>query len=55
MHGDESAFCAAVLAVYTGVAAIVGAFLAGLALGESTGQREPIWRMASRSYWCRFS
>ena len=27
------------LAVYTGVAAIVGAFLAGLALAESTGRR----------------
>jgi len=32
-------FALSVLAVYTGVAAIVGAFLAGLALGESTGQR----------------
>jgi Kef-type K+ transport system membrane component KefB len=30
----------ALLAVYTGVAPIVGAFLAGLALGESAGQRE---------------
>jgi Kef-type K+ transport system membrane component KefB len=35
-----SLFALAVLAVYTGVAAIVGAFLAGLALGESTGPRE---------------
>ena len=33
-------FALSVLAVYTGVAAIVGAFLAGLALGESTGERE---------------
>ena len=33
-------FALALLAVYTGVAAIVGAFLAGLALGESTGDRE---------------
>jgi Kef-type K+ transport system membrane component KefB len=33
-------FVLALLAVYTGVAAIVGAFLAGLALGESTGPRE---------------
>jgi Kef-type K+ transport system membrane component KefB len=33
-------FALALLAVYTGVAAIVGAFLAGLALGESTGARE---------------
>jgi Kef-type K+ transport system membrane component KefB len=33
-------FLLALLAVYTGVAAIVGAFLAGLALGESTGSRE---------------
>ncbi|HUI76745.1 MAG TPA: cation:proton antiporter [Bryobacteraceae bacterium] len=33
-------FVLALLAVYTGVAAIVGAFLAGLALGESTGDRE---------------
>jgi Kef-type K+ transport system membrane component KefB len=33
-------FFLALLAVYTGVAAIVGAFLAGLALGESTGPRE---------------
>ena len=33
-------FALALLAVYTGVAAIVGAFLAGLALGESSGQRE---------------
>jgi Kef-type K+ transport system membrane component KefB len=32
-------FALSLLAVYTGVAAIVGAFLAGLALGESTGQR----------------
>ena len=30
-------FALALLAVYTGVAAIVGAFLAGMALGESTG------------------
>src|SRR5439155_16016481 len=33
-------FALALMAVYTGVAAIVGAFLAGLALGESTGPRE---------------
>ncbi len=33
-------FVLALLAVFTGVAAIVGAFLAGLALGESTGPRE---------------
>jgi Kef-type K+ transport system membrane component KefB len=33
-------FALALMAVYTGVAAIVGAFLAGLALGESAGQRE---------------
>jgi Kef-type K+ transport system membrane component KefB len=33
-------FALALLAVYTGVAAIVGAFLAGLALGESVGPRE---------------
>jgi Kef-type K+ transport system membrane component KefB len=33
-------FGLAVLAVSTGVAAIVGAFLAGLALAESTGPRE---------------
>jgi Kef-type K+ transport system membrane component KefB len=33
-------FALALLAVYTGVAAIVGAFLAGLALGETTGNRE---------------
>jgi len=33
-------FLLAVLAVSTGVAAIVGAFLAGLALAESTGARE---------------
>lgn len=33
-------FALALLAVYTGVAAIVGSFLAGLALGESTGNRE---------------
>lgn len=33
-------FALAVLAVYTGVAAIVGAFLAGLALGENTEERE---------------
>ena len=33
-------FALALLAVYTGVAAIVGAFLAGLALAESTGPRE---------------
>ncbi len=40
MHGDEPAVCALVLAaVYIGVAAIVGAFLAGLALAESTGPR----------------
>ncbi len=32
-------FALSLLAVYTGVAAIVGAFLAGLALAESTGQR----------------
>lgn len=32
-------FGLSVLAVYTGVASIVGAFLAGLALAESTGQR----------------
>jgi Kef-type K+ transport system membrane component KefB len=32
-------FGLSVLAVYTGVAAIVGAFLAGLALAESTGRR----------------
>jgi Kef-type K+ transport system membrane component KefB len=32
-------FGLAVVAVYTGVAAIVGAFLAGMALAESTGQR----------------
>jgi Kef-type K+ transport system membrane component KefB len=33
-------FALALLAVFTGVAAIVGAFLAGLALGESSGPRE---------------
>jgi Kef-type K+ transport system membrane component KefB len=33
-------FALAVLAISTGVAAIVGAFLAGLALAESTGPRE---------------
>ena len=33
-------FALSLLAVYTGVAAIVGAFLAGLALSESTGERE---------------
>lgn len=33
-------FALALLAVYTGVAAIVGAFLAGLAMAESSGQRE---------------
>jgi Kef-type K+ transport system membrane component KefB len=33
-------FTLALVAIYTGVAAIVGAFLAGLALGESTGERE---------------
>jgi Kef-type K+ transport system membrane component KefB len=33
-------FALALLAVYTGVAAIVGAFLAGLALGETAGVRE---------------
>jgi Kef-type K+ transport system membrane component KefB len=33
-------FALALLAVYTGVAAIVGSFLAGLALGESAGPRE---------------
>ncbi len=33
-------FALSLLAVYTGVAAIVGAFLAGLALGESSSQRE---------------
>jgi Kef-type K+ transport system membrane component KefB len=33
-------FALALMAVYTGVAAIVGAFLAGLALGESSGDRE---------------
>src|SRR5690349_2037558 len=33
-------FALSLLAVYTGVAAIVGAFLAGLALGETTGERE---------------
>ena len=33
-------FALALLAVYTGVAAIVGAFLAGLALGENAGTRE---------------
>ena len=33
-------FGLALLAVYTGIAAIVGAFLAGLALAESTGPRE---------------
>ncbi|HEY9250742.1 MAG TPA: cation:proton antiporter, partial [Rariglobus sp.] len=33
-------FGLAVLAVYTGVAAIVGAFLAGLAMAESSGERE---------------
>ncbi len=32
-------FALALLAVYTGVAAIVGAFLAGMALAESTGPR----------------
>lgn len=32
-------FALSLLAVYTGVAAIVGAFLAGMALGESVGQR----------------
>ena len=32
-------FALSVLAIYAGVAAIVGAFLAGLALAESTGQR----------------
>ena len=33
-------FALALMAVYTGVAAIVGAFLAGLALGESSSERE---------------
>ena len=33
-------FALALFAVFTGVAAIVGAFLAGLALGESSGPRE---------------
>jgi Kef-type K+ transport system membrane component KefB len=33
-------FALAVLAMYTGVAAIVGAFLAGLALAESAGRRQ---------------
>ena len=33
-------FALSLFAVYTGVAAIVGAFLAGLALGESSGRRE---------------
>jgi len=33
-------FALSLLAVYTGVAAIVGAFLAGLAMAESSGQRE---------------
>jgi len=33
-------FALSLLAVYTGVAAIVGAFLAGMAMAESTGQRE---------------
>ena len=33
-------FSLALMAVYTGVAPIVGAFLAGLALGESAGPRE---------------
>ena len=33
-------FGLSLLAVYTGVAAIVGAFLAGLAMAESSGQRE---------------
>ncbi|MBZ5586458.1 MAG: cation:proton antiporter [Acidobacteriia bacterium] len=33
-------FALSLAAVYTGVAAIVGAFLAGLALGESAGERE---------------
>jgi Kef-type K+ transport system membrane component KefB len=33
-------FGLALLAVFTGIAAIVGAFLAGLAMGESTGPRE---------------
>jgi Kef-type K+ transport system membrane component KefB len=32
-------FALALLAVYTGIAAIVGAFLAGLALAEGTGRR----------------
>ncbi len=32
-------FSLSVMAIYTGVAAIVGAFLAGLALAESTGRR----------------
>jgi Kef-type K+ transport system membrane component KefB len=33
-------FALSLLAVYTGVAAIVGAFLAGLVMAESSGQRE---------------
>jgi Kef-type K+ transport system membrane component KefB len=33
-------FALALMAVYTGVAAIVGSFLAGLAFGESAGNRE---------------
>ena len=44
-------FALSLAAVYIGVAAIVGAFLAGLALAESTGPGYGTWRTASRSCW----
>ena len=48
-------FGLSLLAVYAGVAAIVGAFLAGMALSEAWTIAWPISPMASPSCWCRSS
>ena len=46
-------FALSLLAVYAGVAAIVGAFLAGMALSETAEGRPPISPTESPSSWCR--
>ena len=47
-------FALSLLAVYTGVAAIVGAFLAGLALARTPDRGCAIFPLASPNCWCPF-
>ena len=47
-------FSLSVMAMYSGIAAIVGAFLAGMSLGEVVGWRVHTLRMGPRNYWSFF-